>query len=67
MDGHKWIDERMLYVHITENHRQEIPAVILAATQGEADPDRRVLKILVRVAATWQSRTITSNNPWYLQ
>jgi hypothetical protein len=44
--GHKRIDETMLYVHVAENHRRELPAHILAAGQGESDPDRRVLKML---------------------
>jgi integrase len=44
--GHKRIEETMLYVHLTENHRREIPAAILAAAQSEADPDRRVLRML---------------------
>jgi hypothetical protein len=44
--GHKRIDETMLYVHVAENHRQEIPEAIVVAGQGEADPERRVLKML---------------------
>src|SRR3954463_13099988 len=44
--GHKRIDETMLYVHGAEKHRPELPAHILAAGQGESDPDRRVLKML---------------------
>jgi hypothetical protein len=43
--------EPMIYVHVAENHRREIlPAMILPAmieaSLGEADPDRRVLKML---------------------
>jgi integrase len=44
--GHKRIDETMLYVHVAENHRRELPEPIVAAGQGESDPDRRVLKML---------------------
>jgi integrase len=44
--GHKRIDETMLYVHVAENHRREIPGVILEAAHGEMDPDSRVLKML---------------------
>ena len=44
--GHKRIDETMLYVHVAENHRREIPGVILEAAHGEMDPDTRVLKLL---------------------
>src|SRR5215471_3957778 len=44
--GHKRIDETMLYVHVAENHRRELPEAIVAAGQGESDPDRRVLKML---------------------
>ena len=36
----------MLYVHVAENHRPKIPVTVMAATQGEFDPDRRVLKLL---------------------
>ena len=44
--GHKRIDETMLYVHVAENHRREIPEAIVAAGQRETDPERRVLKML---------------------
>jgi hypothetical protein len=44
--GHKRIDETMLYVHVAENHRRDIPEAIVAAGLGEIDPDRRVLKML---------------------
>ena len=39
--GHKRIDETMLYVHVAENHRRDIPADIVAAAAGELDPDSR--------------------------
>jgi integrase len=61
--GHKRIDETMLYVHVTENHRREIPEAIVAAGQGETDPERRVLKMLgargsyVAAAASNQSES----------
>ena len=44
--GHKRIDETMLYVHVAENHRRDIPEDIVSAGLGEIDPDRRVLKML---------------------
>jgi hypothetical protein len=44
--GHKRIDETMIYVHVAENHRREIPACVLGAGQAETDPDRRVLGML---------------------
>jgi hypothetical protein len=44
--GHKRIDETMLYVHVAENHRREIPDIILAAGAGETDPDTRIIKML---------------------
>ena len=44
--GHKRIDETMLYVHVAENHRRDIPEDIAAAGLGEIDPDRRVLRML---------------------
>lgn len=44
--GHKRIDDTMIYVHVAENHRREIPEPVLAAVAGKIDPDRRVLKML---------------------
>ena len=44
--GHKRIDETMLYVHVAESHRREIPEHIMAAGRDESDPDRRVLAML---------------------
>lgn len=44
--GHKRIDETMIYVHVAENHRREIPEPILEAAKTEADADRRILKML---------------------
>lgn len=44
--GHKRIDETMLYVHVAENHRREIPKEISEAARGEHDPDARVLLML---------------------
>jgi hypothetical protein len=38
--GHKRIDETMIYVHVAENHRREIPECVLEAGHGEPDPDR---------------------------
>ena len=44
--GHKRIDETMIYVHVAENHRRELPQAVIEASLGEPDPDRRVLKML---------------------
>jgi hypothetical protein len=44
--GHKRIDETMLYVHMAEHHRRDIPEAILTAGQGETDPDIRIIKML---------------------
>ena len=44
--GHKRIDETMIYVHVAENHRRDVPGVVQEAGLGEADPDRRILKML---------------------
>ncbi|MBA2545135.1 MAG: hypothetical protein H0V17_36160 [Deltaproteobacteria bacterium] len=44
--GHKRIDETMIYVHVAENHRREIPESVVAAGELEKDPDRRVLRML---------------------
>jgi len=53
--GHKRIDETMIYVHVAENHRRELPPAVIEASLGEADPDRRVLKMLgARGQKIWQ-------------
>jgi hypothetical protein len=44
--GHKRIEETMLYVHVADNHRREIPEGILAAGAGETDPDARIVRLL---------------------
>ncbi|HEY5950683.1 MAG TPA: hypothetical protein VIV40_34560, partial [Kofleriaceae bacterium] len=44
--GHKRIDETMIYVHVAEHHRRDIPECCSAAALSEADPDRRVLAML---------------------
>ncbi|MGN6110209.1 MAG: tyrosine-type recombinase/integrase [Kofleriaceae bacterium] len=44
--GHKRIDETMLYVHVAENHRREIPEAVLAAGDSVRDPDKRILAML---------------------
>jgi integrase len=44
--GHKRIDETMIYVHLAENHRREIPEAIVDAAATERDPDVRILKML---------------------
>ena len=44
--GHKRIDETMIYVHVAENHRREIPEPIIEAGDQERDPDRRILRML---------------------
>ncbi len=46
----------MLYVHVAEVHARELPDPIQKVAMGETDPDRRILKMLVRAAATWQQR-----------
>jgi len=53
--GHKSISMTMKYVHLAENHTRRIPEHVLAAGEGERDPDRRITKMLgARVAAMWQ-------------
>jgi hypothetical protein len=36
-DGHKRIDETMLYVHFAESHMRPLPQEILAAGRGNDD------------------------------
>ena len=36
----------MIYVHVAENHRREVPEPILEAANSETDPDRRILAML---------------------
>jgi integrase len=55
--GHKRVDETMLYVHLAEQHRREIPGAILEAGSREMDPDRRILAMLgAREPSSWQRR-----------
>lgn len=44
--GHKRIEETLRYVHVAEAHAREISPAVLAAAEGEHDPDRRILKML---------------------
>ncbi len=44
--GHKRMEETMRYVHIAGAHMRDTPGVVLAAAEGEFDPDRRVLRML---------------------
>jgi integrase len=44
--GHKRIDETMLYVHVAESHARSLPEEIRLAGISEADPDRRILRML---------------------
>jgi site-specific recombinase XerD len=44
--GHKRIEETMLYVHVADHHRREIPESILAAGAVERDPDDRIVQML---------------------
>jgi len=44
--GHKRIDETMLYVNLGNIHRRQAADAILAAGEGERDPDMRVIKML---------------------
>jgi hypothetical protein len=62
--GHKRIDETMIYVHVAENHRREIPEPVVAGGNTEKDPDRRVLAMLgargSHVAAEPEPKTKTT-------
>jgi len=44
--GHKRIEETMLYVHVADNHRREIPEGILVAGAGATAPDIRIVQML---------------------
>ncbi len=46
--GHKRIDETMLYVHVADSHRRELPTAVREAREGllSADPDVRVIGML---------------------
>jgi hypothetical protein len=46
VDGHKRIDETMLYVHVAEAHHRELPEVVRIAAIGESDPDTRIVRML---------------------
>jgi integrase len=59
--GHKRIDETMIYVHVAENHRREIPECVLEAGLGESDPDRRILKMLAARGKNLAKTEVTAN------
>lgn len=44
--GHKRIDETMLYVHVAEAHRRDLPTHVLDAAKSVDDPDRRIVAML---------------------
>jgi len=44
--GHKRIDETMLYVHVAEAHRRDIPDHVMEAAEAITDPDRRIVAML---------------------
>jgi hypothetical protein len=46
VDGHKRIDETMLYIQLAAVHMRPVPAVILAAGRGNDDPDRQIVATL---------------------
>lgn len=54
--GHKRVDETMLYVHLAEQHRREIPQPVLKAGAREIDPDDRILAMLGERCSAWQPR-----------
>ena len=57
--GHKRIDETMIYVHVAENHRREIPKAVVAAAATELDPAAGSPRCSLRVAA---SRSVSSES-----
>ena len=54
--GHKRVDETMLYVHLAEQHRRDVPAPVLKAGARELDPDLRILAMLSERCSAWQPR-----------
>jgi integrase len=44
--GHKTITETLRYVHVAEDHPRPLPPALVAAGSGEADPDRRIVRML---------------------
>jgi integrase len=44
--GHKRIDETMIYVHVADHHRRDVPGHVMAVAADEPDPDRRIVKML---------------------
>jgi integrase len=54
--GHKRVDETMLYVHLAQQHRREIPQPVLKSGARELDPDLRILAMLGERHSAWQPR-----------
>jgi integrase len=65
--GHKRIDETMIYVHVAESHRRDIPESVLAAAAGEVDPDRRILKMLGGRGSTMVANTASAEQTATIQ
>ncbi len=59
--GHKRIDETMLYVHVAEAHRRDIPDHILEVARGIEDPDRRILAMLGARGKTVAKAAVVAN------
>ncbi|MDD5308299.1 MAG: site-specific integrase [Deltaproteobacteria bacterium] len=56
--GHKTITETLRYVHVAEDHQRPLPENVIAAGRGEADPDRRIVRMLgARIATPAQHTT----------
>ena len=54
----------MLYVHVAEHHRRDLPAEVVEATKGEADPDRRILSMLAgRAFIDVRGKELTKSGP----
>jgi len=57
-------DETMIYVHVAETHRRDLPDSIVAAASGELDPDRRILKMLAARGSQVAANPVPADGNW---
>jgi integrase len=58
--GHKRIDETMIYVHVAETHRRDLPDSIVSAAAADTDPDRRILRMLAARGSHVAANSVSS-------
>jgi len=60
--GHKSLATTLKYVHLSGDHARPIPGEVLAAAQGEPDPDLRIVKMLGARAGVVRTLRLVGGN-----